>query len=81
MQAEAEGRDPDDDANGDATAADAADEEGYDEDTLMSILACGSNDKTYTVWGTESSLPMISVSQVRGQSLQMWEYAGCRCVC
>eukprot|EP00878_Enallax_costatus_P026265 GHUV01028162.1.p3 GENE.GHUV01028162.1~~GHUV01028162.1.p3 ORF type:complete len:118 (-),score=29.74 GHUV01028162.1:48-401(-) len=54
----------------DAAAAAAASEQGF-EDQPMTVVACGANDKTYTVWGTETPLPLIHMSQVNGESVDL----------
>lgn len=63
MQAGVQGNETDEGLNDAAAAVVDVLEQGY-EDRPMTVLACGANDKTYTVWGTETALPLIHVSQV-----------------
>lgn len=59
LRSEAEGADAGD-------AGDAAVEvkaTGFEQNP-MTVIACGSTDKTYTVWGTSCALPLLQVSQV-----------------
>lgn len=66
MQRQAEGQveDGSEDAAGAAEAAgDGAGVSGFD-DTPSMVMACGSNDKSLTVWLSELSMPLLHLTQV-----------------